>query len=249
MLFAVDRAPTFRQALFLGWWAGVVETAGGFYWLIDVMRRFAAFPWIAAAPVFLISCMARRHLPAVHRHRLRHPPAKPRADDTARAVGDGQLRTRGAATVSLRLRISQAQNPHVIQIAELTGPLGVTALLMTVNGAIYDLAVDGSAARYPAMAARRCSRQPSSSACAGHAPDRRHRGPGAALRKIGLVQPNFAYTMDTDDFPRRGGARVDRLGKLESCRCRCDGAKLLVWERRRLSLRTRRRDFAADFAP
>ena len=24
MLFAVDRAPTLRQALFLGWWAGVV---------------------------------------------------------------------------------------------------------------------------------------------------------------------------------------------------------------------------------
>src|SRR5271156_3076029 len=59
MLFAVDRAPTLRQALFLGWWAGVVETGGGFYWLIDVMRRFADFPWIGAALVFLLFCAAR----------------------------------------------------------------------------------------------------------------------------------------------------------------------------------------------
>src|SRR5271154_6235054 len=59
MLAAVDRAPTFRRALFLGWWAGVVETGGGFYWLIDVMQRFADFPWIAAAFVFFLFCAAR----------------------------------------------------------------------------------------------------------------------------------------------------------------------------------------------
>src|SRR5450631_496605 len=59
MLFAVERAPTFKQALFLGWWAGVVETAGGFYWLIDVMQRFAEFPIVAAALVFLLFCAAR----------------------------------------------------------------------------------------------------------------------------------------------------------------------------------------------
>src|SRR5277367_610319 len=59
MLLAVDRARTFNRALFLGWWAGVVETGGGFYWLIDVMQRFAAFPWIAAAPVFLLFCASR----------------------------------------------------------------------------------------------------------------------------------------------------------------------------------------------
>ena len=31
MLLAIDRAPTLKGALFLGWWAGVVETGGGFY--------------------------------------------------------------------------------------------------------------------------------------------------------------------------------------------------------------------------
>src|SRR6202142_3344784 len=56
---AIERAGSFRRALFLGWWAGVVETAGGFYWLIDVMRRFADFPWIGAAGVFLLFCATR----------------------------------------------------------------------------------------------------------------------------------------------------------------------------------------------
>ncbi len=36
-----------------------METAGGFYWLIDVMRRFADFPWIGAAAVFLLFCATR----------------------------------------------------------------------------------------------------------------------------------------------------------------------------------------------
>src|SRR6201995_4561518 len=59
MLWAVDRASSLRQALFLAWWAGVVETGGGFYWLIDVMQRFADFPWIGAAGVFFLFCAAR----------------------------------------------------------------------------------------------------------------------------------------------------------------------------------------------
>src|ERR1700729_4259301 len=59
MLFAVDRAPTFKQALFLGWWAGVVETGGGFYWLIDLPHRFAGFPWVGAFLVFFAFCAAR----------------------------------------------------------------------------------------------------------------------------------------------------------------------------------------------
>src|SRR6201992_3307135 len=59
MLAAIDRAPDYRRALVLGWWAGVVETGGGFYWLIDVMRRFADFPWVGAVAVFLLFCAAR----------------------------------------------------------------------------------------------------------------------------------------------------------------------------------------------
>src|SRR5271165_7278302 len=59
MLMAVDRTSSLRRALFLGWWAGFVETAGGFHWLIDTMSRFAAFPWAGGAAVLLVFCAAR----------------------------------------------------------------------------------------------------------------------------------------------------------------------------------------------
>src|SRR5271165_5379487 len=59
MLIAVDRTTSFRHALFLGWWAGLVETAGGFYWLLDTTRRFADFPWVGGAAVLLLFCATR----------------------------------------------------------------------------------------------------------------------------------------------------------------------------------------------
>src|SRR5260370_38192406 len=59
MLLAIDRAPSLTGALLLGWWAGIVETAGGFYWLIDTTQRFTDLPWIAAAGVFLLFCATR----------------------------------------------------------------------------------------------------------------------------------------------------------------------------------------------
>src|ERR1700742_3292412 len=59
MLLAIEKAGSYRRALFLGWWAGVVEAGGGVYWLVEVLRRFADFPWTGAAAVFLLSCAAR----------------------------------------------------------------------------------------------------------------------------------------------------------------------------------------------
>jgi hypothetical protein len=99
----VDRARQLSPALFLGWWAGVVETAGGFYWLIDVMQRFADFPWIGAALVFC--CFARR----ARSFSCCLPPqcsafAQPQAVPMTLLAPHrhGELRTAGTANVSLR---------------------------------------------------------------------------------------------------------------------------------------------------
>src|SRR5216683_4847510 len=136
MLLAVDRAPTFRQALFLGWWAGVVETGGGFYWLIDVMQRFADFAWWATAPVFLLFCAAHAIIFLLFTGIVYGIRQRRRVPMTVLAP---------LCMVSCELVvpqlfpcgqwISQAWQPLVIQISEITGPLGVTALLMLVNGA------------------------------------------------------------------------------------------------------------------
>ncbi len=58
-LVAIERAPSARSALLLGFWAGVVESAGGFYWLIETLQRFAGFPWVAGALVLLLFAAAR----------------------------------------------------------------------------------------------------------------------------------------------------------------------------------------------
>jgi apolipoprotein N-acyltransferase len=153
MFMAIERPGSIRSALFLGWWAGVVETAGGFYWLIDVMRRFADFPWIGAAAVFLLFCATRASIFLLFtglvlgvRKRIRTPMAllAPIAMVSSEWLVP-QLFPCGQW-------ISQAWNPHVIQVSELTGPLGVTALLMLINGALYDVMLNPRAARYPAMA-------------------------------------------------------------------------------------------------
>src|SRR5476651_1534565 len=153
MFMAIERAGSFRRAVFIGWWAGLIETAGGFYWLIDVMRRFADFPWVGAVLVFALFCATRAiiflgftAIVCAIRRQLKVPMA---------LLGP-------IVMVSCELLvpqlfpcgqwISQAWNPLVIQISELTGPLGVTALLMMINGALYDLFFNFRAGRYPAMA-------------------------------------------------------------------------------------------------
>jgi apolipoprotein N-acyltransferase len=246
MFMAIERTPSFRRALFLGWWAGVVETGGGFYWLIDVMRRFADFPWIGAAAVFLLFCATRAIIflfftgaVLAIRKRIRVPMT---------LLGP-------IAMVSCELLvpqlfpcgqwISQAWNPLVIQVSELTGPLGVTALLMMINGALYDLSLDPRAARYPAMATVAllgaalifgAVRMRQIDEIAARAP----------RLKVGLVQPNFAYTID-GEFSRDEALRQLTALQQQSRRLEHEGAELLVWSEGSFPVAVPR-DFSADFS-
>jgi apolipoprotein N-acyltransferase len=245
MLMAVDRTASFRRALFLGWWAGLVETAGGFYWLIDTMHRFADFPWLGGAAVLLLFCAARACIFLLFsavvcaiRRRLHAPMTllAPIAMVSCELVVP-QLFPCGQW-------ISQAWNPLVIQISELTGPLGVTALLMLINGVIYDLLVDARAARFPALAA---------AALLGAAlifgAVRMHQVDDvvarAPLLKVGLVQPNFAYFNDRE-FSRDEALRQLTALQEQSRRLQQAGAQLLVWSEGSYPV-TVARDFSADF--
>jgi apolipoprotein N-acyltransferase len=246
MFMAVERTASFRRALLLGWWAGVVETAGGFYWLIDVMRRFADFPWIGAAAVFLLFCATRAIIFLLFtaavlaiRKRIRVPMT---------LLGP-------IAMVSCELLvpqlfpcgqwISQAWNPQVIQVSELTGPLGVTALLMMINGALYDLILNPRAARYPAIVSAvllaaalifGAVRMRQTDEIAAHAP----------RLSVGLVQPNFAYTID-GEFSREEVVRQLTALQEQSRRLEQEGAQLLVWSEGSFPLAVPR-DFSADFS-
>jgi apolipoprotein N-acyltransferase len=247
MLFAVDRARSFGQALFLGWWAGVVETGGGFYWLIDVMQRFADFPWWAAAGVFALFCATRAIIFLLFTAAVCGIRRRRRVPMTLLAP---------VAMVSSELLvpqlfpcgqwISQAWHPLVIQIAELTGPLGVTALLMLVNGALYDAAIDRRAARRPALAAAALV-----AAVLVFGAVRMHQVDAiiaqAPRLQVGLVQPNFAYTVD-GQLTREEAVRQLTALQSQSRRLQQAGAQLVVWSEGAYPV-TLPRIFGADFDP
>ncbi len=246
MFVAIERAAGIRRALFLGWWAGLVETAGGFYWLIDVMRRFADFPWVGAAAVFLLFCATRAIIFLLFTGAVLGIRRRIRVPMTLLAP---------IAMVSCELLvpqlfpcgqwISQAWNPLVIQVSELTGPMGVTALLMMINGALYDLLLEPRAARYPAAAA---------AALLGAAlifgAVRMHQTDAIAARaphlQVGLVQPNFAYTID-GEFSRDEALRQLTALQEQSRRLERAGAQLLVWSEGSFPVAVPR-DFSADFS-
>jgi apolipoprotein N-acyltransferase len=245
MLMAIERAGSYRRALFLGWWAGLIETAGGFYWLIDVMRRFADFPWIGAALVFLLFCATRAIIFLLFtavvcaiRRRLALPMT------LLAPIGMVSSELLVPQLFPCGQWISQAWNPLVIQISELTGPLGVTALLMMVNGALYDLTSNARAARFPAFAAAGllvaalifgAVRMRQTDEVVAH----------AQQLKVGLVQPNFAYTIDgefsADEALRQLTALQEQSRRLEQ-----QGAQLLVWSEGSYPVAVPR-EFSADF--
>jgi apolipoprotein N-acyltransferase len=246
MLIAVDRAPTYGRALFLGWWAGVVETGGGFYWLIDLAHRFAGFSWIAAALVFFAFCASRALIFLLFT-------AVARAIRTRLRVPFALLAPPLMVACELAVPqvfpcgqwISQAWQPLVIQIAELTGPWGVTALLMAVNGALVDLIDDGPrAARWPLIGAAAAL---AASLIFGAV---RMRQVDDALThaewlKIGLVQPNIAYSADGELSAEEAVRELTALQE-QSRRLQKLGADLVVWSEGSYPV-TLPRDMTADF--
>jgi apolipoprotein N-acyltransferase len=247
MLLAVERAKTFKGALFLGWWAGCVETAGGFYWLLDVMQRFGGFSWWLAALGLVLFCATRAIIFLLFTAALRG--VRPRLNVPMTWLAPIALV--GCELVVPQLFpcgqwITQAWHPLVIQIAELTGPLGVTALLMLVNGALYDLFTHGRGARYSAAAGAAilvaalifgAVRMHQVDALLAHAPQ----------LQVGLVQPNFGYTVD-GEFSRDEALRQLKALQFQTQRLEKLGAQLAVWSEGSYPVALPR-DFAADFSP
>ena len=247
MLLAVDRAPTMRAALALGWWAGVVETAGGFYWIIDTTQRFTGVPWIAALLVCLLFCATRAVIFLIFT-------AMVRAIRTRRAVPMTLLAPLGMVICEFIVPqlfpcgqwITQAWHPLLIQITEITGPLGVTALLMMVNGTLYDLMTRHPAARIAAPAAAAILlgavlfgtiRMRQIDELVAHAP----------RLAVGLVQPNFAYTADSE-FSAAEAIRELAALQEQSRRLEHAGARLVIWSEGSYPVALPR-DFALDYPP
>jgi len=135
-----DGQPRTQHPFFYGMVTGIFANGGGFYWIVGLLQRFGHLPWIVAAPLFLLLVAYQAltfGLFAVIICRLR--------------MHIGVKVTWLAPLVWVAcelcvpyvfpwyLAITQAWVPTVIQVADITGPLGVSFLLVLSNGALFDV--------------------------------------------------------------------------------------------------------------
>lgn len=246
MFWAVERAHTPRQAFFYAWMCGVVGNGGGFYWVVELLRRFAFMPLVAALGVFLLMASYQGLVfgftgLAIKHVRRRHPKV-PYA-----LVGPLALVAFEHAMPQVfpfYVAITQAWQPRAIQLAELAGPLGVSALLLTSSGALFDLLV---------LRRRRPGAIGLAVVAAGllfgvvrvaQVRAARERAPEV---RVGVVQPNVSFNTHGVDHQNYAEDQLrdlhERSRDLES-----RGAELIVWPESAYPYpvsRARTRDYAA----
>ena len=137
ILWAVSKA-TPGRAFLLGWVAGTVGHAGGFYWIVTMLRQFADAPWPLAIGGLLLLAAANGLVFAVWAWLTRL---------ICRDTGWGVAWVSPIVWTSVEkflpqvfpnyLGASQYKLSLVTQVADLTGILGVTFLLIHANSAIY----------------------------------------------------------------------------------------------------------------
>lgn len=132
-------ASTHKRAFLYGWLTGTIANAVAFSWMDGLLERFGHMPWIEAMPIMgllvgyqglafaLFSWAVRRF---EQRTKLPLVVIAPLMM-VAIEIGMPQI-------FPYYLAISQAFVPIVIQIADITGPLGVTALMVAMSGGAFD---------------------------------------------------------------------------------------------------------------
>lgn len=236
LMFVIDRTRSFQRAVLFCSWAGLVANLGGFYWLLATIGLFTGASRHLSVILFFLLCFYQGLIfalfgAAVHvvRNRRRAPMAlvAPLAIVAAELVFP--------LAFPNNLAITQAWHPLVLQIADLTGPVGVSALLLMVNGAVYDLMSDLMS---DLIVPRRRALLPAAVsamiviACLIYGEVRmRHFDAvsrSAPQLRVGLVQPNVARTQQGLLHPLQAPERLGMLQE-QSQKLEAEGAQLIVW--------------------
>jgi apolipoprotein N-acyltransferase len=236
-----------KRAFLYGWLTGTIANTAAFFWMRGFLEHFGHMSPLEALPIMILLTSYQGlefaflswGIFRVHRR----APRLPMAIVAPLVMVVIELCT--PQIFPFYLAITQAWVPPVIQIADITGPLGVTFLLVAVNGALYDALM--------AWRAHRSTR--SARAAGGTAPFdwRRELRPLGAIAavvafvviygfvrihqvdarraaapkaKIGLVQANVGILEKWD--PREFAHLVD-LHQSLSVDLQREGADLVVW--------------------
>jgi len=229
-LFVALDASTHKRAFLYGWLTGTAANAVAFSWMDGLLERFGHMPALERLPIMallvgyqglafgLFSWAVRRF------HRRAKLPLVLLAPLLMVAIEVGLPQM-----FPYYLAISQAFVPIVIQIADLTGPLGVTALMLALNGALLDAwrARDRGfpiAARNPAWVGALIVVDLVYGAVRLHQVDARRAG--APKVRTGVVQANVGIIEKWDP---REFARLLATHQNESAGLARGGAELIVW--------------------
>ncbi len=249
-IYVARVAATPKRAFLYGWLTGAVAHTGGFYWMDGLLERFGHMAPIEALPIMALLIAYQGLAFAFFSWGVR------RAWDRTGAPLV-LLAPLVMVTVELLmpqifpyyLAISQAFVPAVIQIADVTGPLGVTALMLALNGALADLVFAPqrrawTAWRGLALVGALLAGDLGYGALRIHQADARR----AAAPKVrtGLVQANVGILekWDPEEF-----ARLLVLHQRASADQQRAGAELVVWPESSYPYalpRTFAHDFASD---
>ncbi len=228
ILWLIDRAETAKQAARYSWWAGIVANCGGFYWIVALLERFAHLPWIVAAlGFFLLSAYQALVFYLFGRviWSLRRKTALPMTVLAPVVMVAFELIV--PMIFPWYMAITQAWNIHVIQVADLAGPLGVSGLLLLGNGVLFDVWQKRRAALRPALIGVAII---VAALVYGHVRIGQVDAQRAAAPKInvGVVQPNVSFDQKGANKPEFADGQV---ADLQACSAELDrrGADLIVW--------------------
>jgi apolipoprotein N-acyltransferase len=236
-------ASTPRRAFFYGWLTGIIANTAAFSWMRGFLEHFGHMSAIQAIPVMMLLTTYQGLEFALFSWGITR---------VRRRVGGLPMALVAPLVMVVielclpqifpfYLAITQAWVAPVIQIADVTGPLGVTFLLVAVNGALHDLlaawwarrAADGD--RGPAPDGARARRAAAVVAAAMvlvvaygflriHQVDARRAA--APKVKAGLVQANVGILEKWDP---REFARLIEVHQQLSAELAHAGADFLVW--------------------
>jgi apolipoprotein N-acyltransferase len=243
-IYVALEATTPKRAFLYGWLTGTIANTAAFFWMRGFLEHFGHMSALEALPIMMLLTSYQGlefaflswGIYRVHRR----VPGLPMAIVAPLVMVVIELCT--PQIFPFYLAITQAWVPPVIQIADITGPLGVTFLLVAVNGALYDALVAWRAHRAARAAGgtapfdwRRGLRPLGAIAAVGafvlvygfvriHQVDARRAA--APKAKIGLVQANVGILEKWD--PREFAHLVD-LHQSLSADLQREGADLVVW--------------------
>lgn len=229
LLIVVERATSTRRAVLFAWSAGFVMNVGGFYWVAGTLEQFGRLNKLTAiALLFLFGAyQALRFLLFGWIVRsLRQSLYLPMTLVAPLAIVTAELLV--PVIFPYYLAIALAWHPSFIQIADSTGPLGISALLLMVNGAVYDLF---STHRYRFVAVVMSGIVITFVLAYGYfrINEVESRRAEAQKIKVGIVQPNAAFNSVSVNGNTPLPSVVIAAMQSRSAALEKSGAELIVW--------------------